>query len=668
MKINLLSIAVIALLTLMAGCKDDSKELEPGSTPDPSVPVGPDEDEKDSDEWTALVANPDAWDNVKRAPITYQTLVYSFADSDGDGTGDFKGMAEKMDYIDGLGVSAIWLSPIHPTMSYHGYDVMDYDKVNPKLGSEADFDNLVKVAHEHGIKVYLDFVLNHSSSQHPWFLEAKHDVNSDKRSYYIFSTDPKEDIKNGKVAMISSEGSGGYNSGEWVTVDESEARSAIYKFTLNWNDKTITVTEATTPDEYDGKGDKYLWYGDISEALPLNDMGGGIYERTIEYSSTWGFLVRSSNTTWDGGTKYGAASNSDKITLGTPMKLNNTTAANIQFSDIATWQFHTHFCTGSFADLNYGPIDEVENNATFKAVVESARGWIDRGVDGFRLDAVKHIYHSATTDENPRFLEAFYNAVNVHYKKTHKEDIYVVGEALSGASEVAPYYGGLPAMFEFDFWYRLESAINSGVGTYFAKDIKGYQEKYETYRQDYIEAIKLSNHDEDRTAYKLGDNANKLRLAAAVLMTSAGQPYIYYGEEIGTSGNKYPGDENVREPLEWNTIEKQKADEKSLWSAYKTLITLRNTYPALAEGKMTLHEKYSNDSNIYKQIGAWYLTSSDGQKVLVMHNFGANQMNIPVEDNVDKCILSLGNVEKRKVDGKIYNRIGAYSSVVYLCK
>lgn len=661
MKFNLLSIAAIAFLTLMSGCKDDDKTIDPTPDPSPVTPVDP--DQPISDQWTALVANPDSWDGVKRSPITYQTLVYSFSK-----TGDFKGMADKMDYIDDLGASAIWLSPIHPSPSYHGYDVMDYDKVNPKFGTEEDFDNLVKVAHEHGIKIYLDFVLNHTSTQHPWFVEAKHDTNSDKRDYYIFSTDPKSDIAAGKIAAISKEGANGYNSGEWFTVDESEARSAVYKFSLNWNDKTITVTEATTPDEYDGKGDKYLWYGDITEALPLNDMGGGIYERTIEYSSTWGFLVRSSNTTWDGGTKYGAASNTDKITLGEPMKLNNTTAANIQFSDIATWQYHSHFYTDSFADLNYGPIDDVENHPAFKAVVESAKGWIDRGVDGFRLDAVKHIYHSATSDENPRFLEAFYHAVNEHYKKTHSEDIYVVGEVFSGVNEVAPYYAGLPALFEFDFWNRLEYAINDGTGTYFAKDIKSYQEKYAKYRQDYIEATKLTNHDEDRAAFMLGDNANKIRLAAAVLLTSAGQPYIYYGEEIGMSAGKGGGDEDVRKPLDWSTVEKQAADEQSLLSTYKKLTTLRNTYPALAEGKLSLHEKYCNDDKIYRQVGAWYLTASNGQKVLVMHNFGATQINIPMEDGLDKCILSLGAVDKRKVDGKVYNRLGAYSSIVYLCK
>jgi hypothetical protein len=103
---------------------------------------------------------PAAFDGNKRASTTYQLLVYSFADSDGDGVGDFKGIQNKLDYLDGLGVTALWLSPSHPTHSYHGYDVDDYMTVNPLFGTEADFKNLIDAAHGRGIKIYMDFVLN----------------------------------------------------------------------------------------------------------------------------------------------------------------------------------------------------------------------------------------------------------------------------------------------------------------------------------------------------------------------------------------------------------------------------------------------------------------------------------------------------------------------------
>ena len=95
--------------------------------------------------WTALSASPDTWDNNKRADITYQILVYSFADSNNDGIGNFKGIQDKLDYINSLGVDAIWLSPIHPADSYHGYDVTDYTTVNKAYGSESDFKKMLKL-------------------------------------------------------------------------------------------------------------------------------------------------------------------------------------------------------------------------------------------------------------------------------------------------------------------------------------------------------------------------------------------------------------------------------------------------------------------------------------------------------------------------------------------
>ena len=644
----------IAVLSLyVVACNDDNDQK-----PEPPKPSQETEDTEESTEWKIVETSNIDWDGVKMGNITYQTLVYSFSE-----TGDFNGISEKLDYIDKLGASAIWLSPIHPAGSYHGYDVMDYDAVNPQYGTDSDFDKLIATAHSKGIKVYLDYVLNHTSSKHPWFLDAKHDINSKYRNFYIFSSDPGNDIKNQNIPMFEKDG---YNSGEWFTLDESEARSDIYKFTLNWNDKTITVSKADTPDKYDGKGDKYLWYGDISEAVPMNDMGDGIYERTIDYSSTWGFLIRTSTTTWNGGTKYGAPTSTSRITLDKPFKLDNTTANDIQFDDVQTWLYHSMFYTDAFADLNYGNITEIEENETFKAMVKSAQGWIDRGVDGFRLDAVKHIYHSATSNENPEFLKKFYDHVNEYFHKSHNDDIYMVGEVLDGANTVAPYYKGLPALFEFDFWYRLEWAINNSTGCYFPSDIMGYQELYANSRTDFIEATKLSNHDEDRTAYKLGNNENKMRLAAAVLLTSAGEPYIYYGEEIGMTGNKLNGDENVRKAFLWDEANKQGDSETSLLSSYRKLCRLRNSTPALSKGKISGHETYNSKNTEYKNIAAWYMTCKDpDQKLLVIHNFSANNANIKLEDPTDNCLLTLGSVESCTENGAKYIRLGAYASAVF---
>lgn len=107
-----------------------------------------------------------------QAEIFYEIFVRSFQDSDGDGIGDLRGVTERLDYLQDLGVTGLWLMPIHPSPSYHGYDVTDYTTVNPDYGTLQDFDDLVAAAEARGIRVVLDLVVNHSSDRHPWFLAA----------------------------------------------------------------------------------------------------------------------------------------------------------------------------------------------------------------------------------------------------------------------------------------------------------------------------------------------------------------------------------------------------------------------------------------------------------------------------------------------------------------
>lgn len=133
-----------------------------------------------------------------RGDIFYEVFVRSFADSDGDGIGDLPGLTARLDYLnDGdpdtktdLGVDALWLMPIYPSPSYHGYDVVDYRAVNPDYGTLADLDALLAAAHARGMKVILDFVLNHSSSQHPWFQSARRGKDAPFRDYYTWRDAP----------------------------------------------------------------------------------------------------------------------------------------------------------------------------------------------------------------------------------------------------------------------------------------------------------------------------------------------------------------------------------------------------------------------------------------------------------------------------------------------
>jgi len=127
--------------------------------------------------------------------VVYEVFVRSFRDSDGDGKGDLAGLISKLDYLnDGdpatatdLGIDAIWLMPIHPSPSYHGYDVTDYDGVNPDYGSSATMDTLIAECHKRGIKVILDFVPNHTSIQHPWFVDSATSVTSSHRDWYVWT-------------------------------------------------------------------------------------------------------------------------------------------------------------------------------------------------------------------------------------------------------------------------------------------------------------------------------------------------------------------------------------------------------------------------------------------------------------------------------------------------
>ena len=128
--------------------------------------------------------------------VFYEIFVRSFYDSDGDGIGDFNGITEKLDYLnDGdpttttdLGVTGLWLMPIHPSPSYHGYDVTDYYDVNPEYGTMDDFKRLVEQSHKRGIRLTIDWVLNHTSNQHPWFEQAK-DSSSSYRDWYRWTTE-----------------------------------------------------------------------------------------------------------------------------------------------------------------------------------------------------------------------------------------------------------------------------------------------------------------------------------------------------------------------------------------------------------------------------------------------------------------------------------------------
>lgn len=140
------------------------------------------------------------------AGITYEIFIQSFYDSDGDGIGDFNGVTKKLDHVKELGANAIWFMPIMPSPSYHKYDVTDYKAVHPDYGTMEDFKNLIKEAHKKDIKIVIDLIINHTSSEHPWFLESKSSRENPYRDYYVWAQkDTIADFINKKTITLDSD-------------------------------------------------------------------------------------------------------------------------------------------------------------------------------------------------------------------------------------------------------------------------------------------------------------------------------------------------------------------------------------------------------------------------------------------------------------------------------
>ena len=182
-RARLLLVALLGLALLTCA----SKRPAPVSSPTPQRPP------------TRVVAprGPVQWQNDwTRGAVFYEVFVRSFRDSDGDGKGDLSGLIEKLDYLnDGnpattadLGVDALWLMPVFASPSYHGYDTVDYETINPDYGTNADFARLISEAHRRGIRVIVDFVVNHTGSGHPWFSDSASSPSSAHRDWYVWRT------------------------------------------------------------------------------------------------------------------------------------------------------------------------------------------------------------------------------------------------------------------------------------------------------------------------------------------------------------------------------------------------------------------------------------------------------------------------------------------------
>ena len=407
--------------------------------------------------------------------VFYEIFVRSFADStsgplSGDGVGDLRGIIEKLDYLnDGdpatttdLGITGIWLMPINPSPSYHGYDITDYNDINPAYGSMDDFKELLAACHARGIAVIIDFVANHCSRNHPWFQEAKN-PESDTRDWFIWSdTDPA------------------------------------------WK----------------GPWNQQVWH-----RIPAP--GGGT-------------------------------------------------------------QFYYGLFSSHMPDFNF------RNDAATAAILGAVDFWKGVGVDGLRLDAIRHLIETdrvqESTPETHEWLRTrFYPAT-----KADRPNFLTIGEVWADSRQASSYVGDqMDLVFEFATADAMLAAARSGNA---ARAHAAFEEIARLYPLNQFGSF-LTNHDQGRIANQLRHRPGPMRAAAAMLLLGPGVPFLYYGEEIGMTGDK--PDELIRTPMQWSAdrnagfsaappwqapngdwtdrnVAAQAGDPESLLSHYRRLIALRN--------------------------------------------------------------------------------------------
>lgn len=480
-----LPLACLCLLALVSACgpKPVPAQVQPISSP----PQG-----SDGLPW---------WNDT----VFYEIFIRSFQDSNSDGTGDFNGLISRLDHLnDGnpattsdLGVTGLWLMPIHPSPSYHGYDVTDYYAVNPEYGTLEDFQHLLDEAHRRGMRVIIDLVLNHSSSEHPWFIAAQ-DAASPYRNWYI-----------------------------WAESDPG----------------------------YTGPSGQVVWH----------PSGSGFY--------------------------YGL------------------------FED-------------GIPDLNY------TNPQVSAEMLAMARFWLeDIGVDGFRLDAIRHLVEESASQQNTRATHAWLETFRPVYKSSNPQAL-TVGEVWDRSGIVAGYTQGNELDLAFEFSLAEAILISSRTG-----ENQAVREAMDEVTRLYLPgqfATFLSNHDQNRVVSQLFASPEKARTASAMLLTLPGVPFIYYGEEIGMRGAK--PDEQLRTPMQWTAepnagftggrpwqvvnpdylqvnVSSQKGDPDSLLTLYRGLIHLRNQHAALRAGEYVPVQ--SNDPAVFA-----FLRISMQEKLLVIVNLG----------------------------------------------
>ncbi|HEX3035493.1 MAG TPA: alpha-amylase family glycosyl hydrolase [Thermodesulfobacteriota bacterium] len=492
--------------------------------------------------------------------IIYQVYPRSFMDMNGDGIGDLEGIISRLDYLKWLGVDVIWVSPIYPSpMVDFGYDVSDYTGIHPIFGTMEDFDKLLEEAHHRGLKLVLDLVPNHTSEEHPWFLESRSSRDNPKRDWYIWH-DPAPD--------------GGPPN--------------------NW----------------------------------LAAFGGSAWER-----------------------------------------------------DEKTGQYYYHAYLKEQPDLNW------RNPEVQEAMFNVMRFWLDKGVDGFRVDVLWHLMKDDQFRDNPKnpdyksdedpLYESQIPAFTTNLPEVHDviammrgvmdeyDERVMIGEVYLPIRELITYYGKEGAGAHLPFNFQLVTRPWS------AQEISAIISEYEgSLPPEGWPNWVLGNHDRPRIATRAG--TAQTRVAAMLLLTLRGTPTMYYGDEIGMHDVKIPqgrvqdpleknvpgfglGRDLQRTPMQWDpgpnagfttgsswlpiaddyatvNVAVEQGDPTSILTLYRRLIALRKAEPALSVGG---YKPFNATGNVIA-----FIRHDTDSRFLIVLNFSHRAEKFPLETLSGQVVLS----------------------------
>ncbi|TGA96741.1 DUF3459 domain-containing protein [Sporolactobacillus shoreae] len=320
-------------------------------------------------------------------------------------------------------------------------------------------------------------------------------------------------------------------------------------------------------------------------------------------------------------------------------------------------------------DLNY------DNPKVREEVINIGKFWLKQGADGFRLDAAMHIY-TGDTDKNVAWWDEFDQAL-----KTVDQNVYLVGEVWDRPNNIAPYYQALNSSFNFDLAGKILDAVQNGEDNGLAAFEMSTLSQYQSVNPDAIDAPFLTNHDQERTMSVLNGNVDKAKMAASILLTMPGNPYIYYGEEIGMLGDGpdplkrepfrwYPGDgegQTTWETPQYNvgpnavSVEAEDQDPNSLLNHYRELIHVRESSPALVSGN--IQDFQTGDSRI---LG--YTRNDQKDSVLVLNNLSDQTVTISVNEQEFKThkvlYTTFSHKNVTRGHGKVEITLPAFSTIM----